>query len=395
MVQKPRKIPSGKYRVDVKYRGMRASNSFWTAEAAKEWARWAEDEMRAGRDPNEVLAEAAEPIKVREWIERWRELRDVGVSQAAKVDSLIRTHIVPAFGDKAVDEIAWEDVKLWVKGLRARDDLENSTVVTIYGAMSGLMTDAVHAKIISESPCHHVKASDGVRRQKAHLDERQALEMAERCVRRRGRRENHTYRLMTVAAAYTGMRWGELGGMRRDHRNKAGDLTVDLKRKRIIVGEDTVLHEVGGYLWMEDPKSTAGGRIVSLPHFLVDLLDEHLDTHDHEHVFCNGAGGWVRRSNFGRDVWRPQMAKLMPDRPARQRPTFHSLRDTHVSMLLADDVPDRAIDIRVGHAVPGAAGRYAKIHRDLDRRICDSLQARYERTSEITCAPGAPGDVHA
>lgn len=378
----PKKRPNGKWRIEVEVRGRRRSAVFNTKTAAKEWGRWAHDIMRAGGEPYDVHDDP-ETLTFSDWLPRWRELRDVSPAQAAKADSLVKNHIEPEFGKRDLLEVAagWEAMKTWVKRLRARSDLENSTVVSIYNTMSAIMATAMLAKVTTETPCHHIQVADGVRREQPWLVEDQVLAAAELCVRQRGRQpnkwEDRSVYVLIVTAAWTGLRWGELAGMRRGHRNELGDLTVDLLRRRVIVGEDTVLHEVAGKLWMGDPKSGAGGRIVTLPKFLVEMLSAHLATHDHEHVFVSPQGAWLRRSAFGRDYWRPAMAALLPDRPKGTRPDFHSLRHTQETMLLDSDIPDRAIDIRMGHVVPGAAGRYAHVHPQLDRRITDALHDRY------------------
>ncbi len=395
---KPIKQKNGKYRIEPSVGGRRTSGTFNTYTAAVDWGRWAEDELRAGRDPKARPETPEPPLSFEAWTERWKELRDVSTAYAARADSQLRTHIIPKFGKLPLKEVAdgWEEMKLWVKRLRARDDLENSTVVAIYGVMSAVMTAAVNARKVDSSPCHHIKVADGAPRQQPYLDEHGVLAVSAELVvypydrRKRDRdltQPNMMYAVMAILAAFTGMRWGEITGMRRDHRNRHGDLTVDLLRKRIIIGPDTVLHEVGGHLWMEDPKTISGARIVSLPPFLVLLLAQVLESHKYKHVFTGRKGGQLRRSNFDQRVWTPAIARLQPDRPTRDRPTFHSLRHTQETMLIADDIPNRGIDIRMEHAVPGAAGRYAHVHPDLDKRIVDSLEARYK--AALAAAPRA------
>ncbi|GAA2605733.1 hypothetical protein Adu01nite_37730 [Paractinoplanes durhamensis] len=65
------------------------------------------------------------------------------------------------------------------------------------------------------------------------------------------------------------------------------------------------MHEIAGTLELGPPKTPAAVRNILLPPFLVTRLRDHLDSHDHTHVFVGAEGGLYRRSNFSRRYWRP------------------------------------------------------------------------------------------
>jgi hypothetical protein len=80
------------------------------------------------------------------------------------------------------------------------------------------------------------------------------------------------------------MRWGERTGLQRDN--------CDLDHARIRVDPDAgALHEIAGKLTLGPPKTPAAARAILLPPFLVTRLREHLDSHDHAHVFVGTDGG--------------------------------------------------------------------------------------------------------
>lgn len=71
---------------------------------------------------------------------------------------------------------------------------------------------------------------------------------------------------MTMTAVYTGLRWGELAGLRWS-RTCLGE------NPRIDVDPDVgALHEIRGRLELGPPKSPASVRAVHLPPFLADEL---------------------------------------------------------------------------------------------------------------------------
>jgi hypothetical protein len=65
------------------------------------------------------------------------------------------------------------------------------------------------------------------------------------------------------------------------------------------------LHEVQGRLYRGPPKTANSVRDIHLPPFLIGLLQEVLDSHDHDIVFCGARGAFLRRSSMSRRVWGP------------------------------------------------------------------------------------------
>lgn len=189
---------------------------------------------------------------------------------------------------------------------------------------------------------------------------------------------------------YTGMRWGELAGLRRPYCN--------LDQARIHIDPDTgALHEVGGRLSLGPPKTPAAVRDILLPPFLVELLQEHLDSHDHEHVFTGRDGGLLRRSSFHRRTWRPALdgnpAKNLP--PILPGMHFHDLRHSHKTWLIEDGIPEVAQAKRLGHRLPGIQGIYSHITPAIEQHLVNALQHRWETTNanpggEHTAPPPGP-----
>ena len=73
------------------------------------------------------------------------------------------------------------------------------------------------------------------------------------------------YRPLVLAAAYVGLRWGELAGLKVER--------VDLLRNTIRVEEQLV--DVSGQLSFMSPKTKAGIRTVTMPVALREILAVH------------------------------------------------------------------------------------------------------------------------
>jgi integrase len=149
----------------------------------------------------------------------------------------------------------------------------------------------VEARYLAVNPCGIRRAaSDGTSEMRiATVDQVAAI----------AKRVPARYRALVLVAAFGGLRWRELVGLRRER--------VDLERGTVTVAEQ--LLEVNGTFSVGPPKSATGRRTVTLPAVVVEALAEHLtrDTAKSPEalVFLSSQGKHLRRSNFNRRVWQP------------------------------------------------------------------------------------------
>jgi integrase len=88
------------------------------------------------------------------------------------------------------------------------------------------------------------------------------------------------YALLIITAGWTGARWGEMAGLRRSNTH--------LDDGCIVIDPDTeCLHEGTHRRWLGPPKTPASARTIILSPFLIALLRNHLDNHDHDFVFTS------------------------------------------------------------------------------------------------------------
>ena len=169
------------------------------------------------------------------------------------------------------------------------------------------------------------------------------------------------YRLLIESAVYTGLRFSELAGLRRDD--------VDPIRKTVTVHRGVV--EVAGRLHIEEPKTPASRRTVATPGWLGEQLAFHLRGHDADQVFTAPQGGLLRRGNFRRRVWLPATAAAGLDGVR-----FHDLRHTHAAWLIAAGEHPKVIQSRLGHAsISTTLDRYGHLMAGLDAAAAEALPA--------------------
>jgi integrase len=82
---------------------------------------------------------------------------------------------------------------------------------------------------------------------------------------------------------------------------------------------------------------------------------------------------WLRRSNFARRIMRPSVerAKL-----AAPRPSFHDLRHTFATELLARGLDVETLRVRLGQTNQRLVARYTHLAADARERTLEVAEAR-------------------
>jgi integrase len=307
-------------------------------------------------------------ISLAEWVSIWEAGHEAGPAKWATYHSYLRNHLLPRFGNTPLNKITRQDAKVFVKELKQR--LAERTVADVMSLLSLLMREAVADRRIGFNPCHGIRVTTGHRIERTPATTQQINRIAERIHRR-------SDQILVITAAYTGMRWGELAGLAKTNTHLSDGLIS-------VHPQVGALHEVSGRLYLGPPKSAAAVRDIHLPPFLIDLLQEIIDSHDHDTVFCGARGAWLRRSAMARRVWRPAVDGTAHTGPVLDGMRFHDTRHTHKTWLIEDDIPEIAQARRLGHRLSGVRGVYSHVTPVMTARITNSLQARWHASHAPT-----------
>jgi integrase len=260
-----------------------------------------------------------------------------------------------------------------------------STVAGIATVFSMMLDDAVDERLIAVSPVHRHRRR-GRRRDHAPTRNERVWAMPEHVLRIAEQARSlggPSAALLVITAAWTGCRWGELAGLQRDH--------VNLRRRTITIDPDTgALHESTHQLWLGPPKTPASARTITLPRFLAGLLQMHLSVSAGDFVFTSPQGHPLRRSDFDRRVFRPAVdgEPKKGTRPIRPGLTFHGLRHSHKTWLIADDIPEIAQARRLGHHLSNRlVETYSHVAPEIEQRLIRRLELRWQRANRNTRPP--------
>ena len=223
--------------------------------------------------------------------------------------------------------------------------------------MHRAFNQAVRWNYLARNACDLVEKPKAKNKDIQHYDEDEATKFLEAA-------KADTYYALYVLAIMTGLRQGELFGLRWED--------IDWKGSAIAVRR--TVDNIKGKHKIENPKTEKGRRRVNLPKFALAALREHRKRTLSEGVssvwvFSDSQGGLIRRYNFVRRSFYPIM-----ERAKLRRIRFHDLRHTAATLLLLQGVHPKVVQERLGHATIGITlDTYSHVLPSLQQEAADKL----------------------
>ncbi|WP_174535057.1 tyrosine-type recombinase/integrase [Micromonospora chalcea] len=392
-----RKTPAGTFRACWRDpAGGQKSKSFRTKREANAFLAEVEGSLNRGTYVNPHAGRT----RFGDFASQWLATRAVEARTTERTVSMLRTHVLPKWGDWPLGKVDFMSVQEWVTDLGR--DLAPATVAKCYQLLSMILKTAVQARLIATNPAEGVKLPRDRSR-----DVRPVTISREYFFGRLLPAVPPRHQGIVSAAAGAGLRWGECAGLTWS--------SVDLDRAslRVVqVAEET--H--GGIVLRPYPKSRAGVRTVPLPSFLLAALRElHTAADDPDPralVFRDRVGRPLRRSNFRRRVWLPSLVRagllgqVVNTGPHRYRATwpdregiewsaefttereavacvaakasggmrFHDLRHAYATWLVTDGVPINLVQRVMGHEQASTTlNRYTHTPDDYAARVLEAF----------------------
>ncbi|MBC8092774.1 MAG: site-specific integrase, partial [Pseudonocardia sp.] len=183
--------------------GRQRAKTFPTKRAAREYLAKTTSEMVGGAyiDPH-----AGRRVLLRDYAEQWSAGRTVEATTDDRTRSIIRTHLVPRWGDWPLTRIDHMSVQQWVRelaGTRAP-----ATVKKALNVLSLIMASAVRSRLLAVNPCGGVTVPSN-RRTRDQMTTLTREEFAGRLLPS----VPAEHRALLCVAAGCGLRWGECAGL--------------------------------------------------------------------------------------------------------------------------------------------------------------------------------------
>lgn len=230
---------------------------------AEEW----ELRARTGHVNEAKVDQSERNLTFREYGDRWRLSREIGwaLETRRRVESNLRRHLYPAFGDRQIRAITLTSVLEWLS-LRLAEGTPKSSLKLYFELLDAVMAAAVADKVITENPCDGVKLAQilrGLSRAPKWVPtEREVLALLDVVPPR--------YRAAIWLGAGQGCRLGEVLGMEYSTR------CVDFGRGELHVVQQLRYspREHGGF-YLSEPKAGSSGT-VDLDPVVAEVLAEHV-----------------------------------------------------------------------------------------------------------------------
>jgi integrase len=176
------------------------------------------------------------------------------------------------------------------------------------------------------------------------------------------------FRAFVLAAAFTGLRWGELIALRRSD--------IDLDELKVRVARK--LAQLGSGAMVAGPtKSAAGVRTVSLPGLILLDLRNHLEKFtkagSEALIFTGEKGAILKRGNWRKAV---KWTEAVKNAGLPVGFHFHDLRHTGNHLAASSGASTRELMHRMGHASMRAALIYQHATSERDREIAAEVSRR-------------------
>ena len=298
---------------------------------------------KALADRESGLTFDADNVTVAEYLARW--LSDsvkgtVRVSTFERHEQIIRAHLAPAFGRMKLKTLTPAHVRSLHRE-KLEEGLAPATVRKIHSTLHKALSQAVADGLIPRN------AAD-VKAPRPAPDEMRPLSEAEaRTFLDTARESGDRFEALYVLAITTGLRRGELLGLRWDDAN--------LDRGILRVGRGLVRE--GGRHIVGETKTKRGRRQVNLTPRTVAALRSHRKRQveqrvklaslyeDHGLIFASQSGTPLNPENLVKRSFKPLLKKAgLPEI------RFHDLRHTCATLLLGRGVHPKIVQELLGHA---------------------------------------------
>ena len=353
------RLPSGKWRAVYRGRdGRRRSITRPTKAEAKAEALERESEVRRGTWKDPELGKMLFSV----WHERWLKGRVVEENTRRKNASHMKNHILPRWKDVPLDGIERLDVQEWVADMQRRK-VGAETITATVTHFGTVLQGALDHGLIRTNAARGVDLPEVPKQPFRILTDDEAAAVIAAIT---GEEDKRLVRL----DHRLGLRWGEIAGL-HCHR-------VDLDRRELHVVEVLTRHDgVKDY-----PKSKKSRRTLPLTDAQAELLKIQMDGRDPKGlVFSQENGRPLDYNNWRRRVW---LEALKSAELAAPQPTFHDLRHTTASNLVADGVDVASVQAFMGHESLLTTQRYVHTAPSARARIRAVLEARDTRVTHDT-----------
>ena len=302
-------------------------------------------------------------LKFSEFTEIWK--RDYGSKELApstykRYLGILESRIIPFFGHFRVDKIKPTDIMQFYdllskdtqivrrkdnNGKKTGKPLSPKTILEHHRLLRSMLQKAVYWQMIVTNPADRVQSPKAPKPKRECYDEVQTRILIDNLEKLTG--NDVKYKVAVLLDIFIGARLGELAGLEWSD--------IDLNNGIISINKSSQYLSDKG-IFTKNPKTESSIREVAIPDFIVSLLKEYKlwyeeqksivgdFWHNSNRLFVQVDGKSITPSTISK--WFKKFIKQI----GLPVITFHSLRHTNATLLIAQQVDVATVSARLGHA---------------------------------------------
>jgi integrase len=316
--------------VDAAGKRHQPSASFATRKAARAWLH----DMHSKHDRGQLADSGRRTVG--QWLQEWLSIKKAQVepNTFAFHEYNVRLRLQPTLGRIPLAKLRSSHVASLYSALTAKS-VSAASQKHAGVTLSAALNDAVKMGMLISNPAKAIKKPKVSRKEIHPLDADQVRDFLDAT-------EHDRLHAMYVLAIDSGMRQGELFGLLWD--------CVDWGAETVTVQRS--LEERHGIHRLKDVKTASSRRRIRVSPATMSALNEHRRAQlakghyrDDGPVFCDTAGGWLRKSNLHGNSFMKALK-----RAGLARIRFHDLRHTAATLMLLGGINIKAVSATLGHA---------------------------------------------
>ncbi|AIQ31663.1 hypothetical protein P40081_28680 [Paenibacillus sp. FSL P4-0081] len=287
-------------------------------------------------------------------------------------ESIIRSRIVPVIGRQKLQQIKPLTINRFYNGLLEK--YSSDYVRHVHAILRKAFGQAVKWEMLVSNPIDKVEAPKLRRKEMKTWTMEQCLHFLETA-------EGHVHYIVFSLAIHTGMRKGEVLGLRWSD--------IDFEAKSLMI-QQTVNWTPSKGIIIQDTKTSSSARRIPIGNMLITDLKHRLQIiednkqnigienyKDHDLVCCYANGEPIKprrvTETFAFLTGKSELPKIR----------FHDLRHSHASMLLNNGINAKIGAERLGHSsVQIYLDRYSHLLPDMQRDAADLIDSKMKMSQK-------------
>ena len=307
-------------------------------------------------------------MKLSDWLAEYMKLYTSKLSPTtrASYEERISKRIDPYLGSIPIGALTAKQVQEWVEELQDEEGLKPKTVKNLYHILNTALKKAQTVHKIKNNPCDGIELPEVEKPDIEVFDESEVERLL------RVTKGTDMY-LMAVLELSLGIRRGELNALRWEDVDFVNNV-IHIRRSRSMAGKEKVT---------KAPKTKAGVRDLYLGDNVAELLKNEYTK------YCED----VQKPGFtdsGYIIHKKDGTQFSPDSITQKwirfrrkhgfkEVKFHGLRHTCATMMVAQNVDNKTVQVRMGHSdIRTTLNTYAHCLPSMNKAAGDKLDTMFD-----------------